>query len=70
MPGFRLYVEWEYKSVGASSIFCPAQCSVFYNMTFTTAGTTTMPMINSMYFSSNLSFTKYFGINIYDLLSL
>ena len=58
------------RSVGASSIFCPVECSIFYNMTFITAGTSTMPMTTTKYFSNNLCFTKYFGINIYDLLSL
>lgn len=70
MTGFRLQVQPEYKSLGASSIFCPVECSVFYNMTSISAGTTTMPMITTMYFSNNLCFTKYFSINTYDLLSL
>lgn len=69
MAGFRLQVELEYKSVCASSIFCPVECGIFYNMTFITAGTS-MSMTTTKYFSNDLCFTKYFGINTYDLLSL
>lgn len=65
MPGFRLQLELEYKSVGASIIFCPVDYSIFYNMIFMLL-VLPLPM---MYFSNHLCFTKYFGINIYDLLS-
>lgn len=64
MLGFRIQLELEYKSVGASVILCLADYSILYNMTFTTTGTTTIPMVTTTHF------TKYFGINIYDSLFL